>query len=80
MWELHREEVFGRQIAFFTSAGDYPVNRVILTENVDPDICGEYDSRKNDRPVMAGHDRCGPGSEIASAASGRFGNIPQCRV
>jgi hypothetical protein len=31
---------------------------------------------KSDRPVMAGHDRCGPAKEIAPAASGRFGNIP----
>jgi hypothetical protein len=43
MWELHREEAFGRRIALLTSAGSHQANRVILRESADRDIRGEDD-------------------------------------
>jgi hypothetical protein len=70
MWRLHREEVFGRRIALFTSAGSHRMNRVIVREIADRDICGEFDEGKGDRSVMAGHDRRGPAKEIAAGSVG----------
>jgi hypothetical protein len=52
IWGLHREEVLGRRIALFSSAGSHRVNRVILREMADCDICGEYDYKEK---WQAGH-------------------------